>query len=359
MEQNISNATTTQLNSGVSNFSVASQVLDTGSGKEIYYDFPDARQQLGYYKKIPELKKAVDNLIIWTIGKGYETNSYNRVILEHLTGWGEDSFQSISKNLLIQKKIFGDGFAEIIRDKDTGTLINLKPLFTGDMRVVCNNKGFIIRYEQRTQKGEVEKFKPNEILHICNDRIGNEIHGVSIIDACKWIIDARNEAMNDWRRISHRSTIRVLYVDIEDPTKLNTLREQYKEGIKNGEVLILPGKKGDIEFEDLTLPPLEAYLGWIQYLENVFYQAVGIPRVIASSQEYSEASSKVGYLTFEPIYTNEQTEYELDLWNKLGIKVKFNRPPSLSSTMQDSETKNTGQTGFQANEVEASVVKNE
>jgi hypothetical protein len=50
---------------------------------------------------------------------------------------------------------------------------------------------------------------------------------------------------------------------------------------------------------------------------------------------------------------------EADIWAKLFLKIKFNRPPSLGGFMQDSEEKNTGQTGFQANEMTPTAGRNE
>lgn len=352
-DYNISRITHTDLTSGVDDYSVSAKTLDSsGDQEETYYDYPNAAKQLGYYKSIPELKKAIDALAIWSVAQGYETDVETEIILEHITGWGEDSFQSIIKNLIVQKKIFGDAFAEII--KEDGVVVNLKPLYTGDMRVVINRKGIITRYEQRTGN-KIHKFKPEEILHLVNDRIGNENHGVSVIDACQWVIDARNEAMNDWRRISHRSTIRVMYIDADNVSKLNAVKTEYATAINKGELMLIPAKRGEAEFQDLVLPPIQNHLGWIQYLENFFYQAVGVPRVIATSENYTEAASKVGFLTFEPIYTSEQVELEADLWNQLAIKIKFIRPPSLSGVLQESEQKNTGQTGFQQNEMTATA----
>ena len=356
-EYDMSNATNTDLKGTVEDYSVDHSTPDQTSDhqKETYYDYPDSAEYLGYYKTIPELKKAIDALATWTVGKGLKSDNSTKVKIEGLRGWGEDSFQSILWNLQVQKKVFGDAFAEIIRNEN-GTLINIKPLYPGNMRVVVNGEGMITRYEHRTRgkNGKAEPFKPEEILHLVNDRIANEIHGVSAIEACKWVIDARNEAMDDWKRISHRSTIRVMYIDESDEATLDRVNSEYATAIKNGELLVIPAKKGDVDFEDLQLPPVEAFMRWIQYLENFFYQAVGVPRVIANP-EGTEASSKVGYLTFEPIYTKEQTDLEADLWAQVAIKVKFNRPPSLSGVMQQDEEKNTGQTGFQPNDVEASI----
>ena len=88
-------------------------------------------------------------------------------------------------------------------------------------------------------------------------------------------------------------------------------------------------------------------------MENFFYQAVGIPKVIlGGSEEFTEASSKISYLTYEQIYTREITELESDLWNQLAIRLKFNKPASLKNEMLSSEDKNTGQTSFQPKDTE-------
>ena len=101
-------------------------------------------------------------------------------------------------------------------------------------------------------------------------------------------------------------------------------------------------------------------MNWIRYLENVFYQAVGVPKIIlGGSQEFTEASSKIGYLTFEQPYMAEQRELESDLWAQLGIKVKFERPVSLKEDVQQNEAANTGQVGIQANETQTGVARNE
>lgn len=353
-ELDIGQASRTNLSSAVSNFQVTSQTLDKTSGqKETYYDYPDSKNYLSYYKTIPELKKAIDALALWTVGKGIITDLRTQAILENWIGFGAENYQSIFENLIVQKKIFGDAFAEIIEDEEADIIINLKPLYTGDMSVIVDEAGMIIRYEQRRPDGEPRKLAVNKILHLVNDRVANEIHGTSVIQVCKWVIDARNEALQDERKIKHRElALGILYIDTENSTKRDKIIAQYEQAINKGEVLVLP--KGTAELKDANVTHGDR-LAWISYLENFFYQAVGVPRVIASSQEYSEASSKVGYLTFEPVYTREQTLFEADLLSQLEMSVKFNRPPSLGGLMQSSDAKNTSQTGFQPNDVQAGV----
>jgi hypothetical protein len=341
--------TTTTSGLNPTEFSVDAKQTDgiSASGETFWY-FTDWTKWYGYYNEIAELKKAIQTSATWVLGQGYEVNNArDKVILDHMAGAGEDSFLSIMWNMLVVKKINGDSFSEIIRDPNTKMLLNLKPLSPDRIKVVFNQKGVIIRYEYLgTRDGnENQKFKPNEILHFMNDRVADNTHGDSVISALKWLIDARQEAMQDWRRISHRSTIRVLVVDEDNPTKLNYLKTSYKDAIAKGELMILPGKPGEKVFQDLNLPPVEAFLAWIRYLENAFYKAVGVPKTIAGDAEgIPESGGKMAMLTHEPLYVREVTELENDLWNQLGLKVTFKRQPSLQEGTQEQEGKNNNQT---------------
>lgn len=360
-DTNLSKITTTDLTNTETLFSVASKQPDSaGEQNETTWCNPKFSAYFGYYKTIPELKKAIDALATWTAGKGYKCSPATKVILDHIKGWGEDSFQSILMNLLVMKKINGDSFAEIIRDDKKNTLINLKPLNPGTINIVTNKQGKIIRYEQidkRTPKSAPVKFQPEEILHLSNDRVADEIHGVSVVEACEWVILARNEAMTDWRKVLHRNVVplRIIEVDTDNSTKITLLKTQYQEAINKGEVLVIP--KGNVEVKE-TAPILQDPQSWIRYLENFFYQAVGVPKIIlGGSEEFTEASSKIGYLTFEQVYMTEQMLLEADLWNQLAIKIEFERPVSLKEELMGSEEKNTGQVGFQPKETQAGLTR--
>jgi len=350
----IGKTTTTNMTDNVDDYSVDSNALDYASSqRETEYTFQDATTYFGYYKTIPELKKAIDALAMWTVGKGYKTAFQKMEFrLESLSGWGEDTFQSIMENMIRVKKIVGDSFAEIIRDENTRTLINLKPISPERMKIIVDKRGRIKRYEQYTSTGWI-RHKKEDILHLCNDRVGDEIHGVSVVEACKWVIDARNEAMTDYKKVLHRNVIpvRIIEVDADDTSKRNELIKEYETAINKGEVLVIP--KGTVEIKDTSIT-IENPTVWIQYLENFFYQAVGIPKIIlGGSQEFTEASSKIGYLTFEQVYMREQRELEADLLQQLQLKVTFERPVSLKEPVVEAEAANTGQTGFQPKEAKA------
>ena len=345
------NATTsTTMKTGVPNYKVSAKTLDSaGPQDETYYTNDNWPVYLGYLKSIPEYFQALKSLARFTVGLGFEVVVGNAVLLENIKGWGEDSLQSILSSMIIEKKANGDSYAEVIRN-DTDGLINLKKLNPSKVRHVVGKNGILKRYDVQNAEGEWKEKEVWEIFHLCNDRIGDEIHGTSVMESCKWVIDAKNEAMSDWRRISHRSSIRVMYIDETNTTRLLQVKTEYATAIKSGELMLIPAKKGDAEFVELTLPPIEAFMRWIEYLDNFFYQAVGVNRTIAGGLDQTEAGQKMGYMTFEPTYTEEQTLLESDIWNQLAVKVKFNRPPSLSGMMRQDEIKNSGMLGMQPNE---------
>ena len=343
--------TTTTDASLVTDSTIDSQSIDgVMGGIERKWTFNKWSQHLGYWKETPQLNRSITALAVYTAGLGY--TSTQQTLLENITGWGEDSFTSICMDMIKIKKFAGDAFAHIIRNKDTGTLINLKKLDTGRMTIVIAGDGLIDKYEYASSiKGKAfQTFQPNEILHLCNDRIADEVHGTAITDIIEWIILAKKEAMQDWKRISHRSTVRILYIDIGDKKKLDGVKRDYPEALKEGSLLILPIAQKDAKFEDLQLPPVEAFLAWLRYLDNLFYQVVGVPKIIATAEEFTESASKVGFLTFQPFYTTEQHQLESDLWNQVAIRVKFNKPPQLDTGLQQDEAKDGPITATQPND---------
>ena len=349
----LSNLTTTDKNA-VANYQVPSKVIDeAGTDEETYWTNPYWPVYLGYLKTIPEYRQAVRSLAIWACGKGWVTAlPENEVQLERIRGWGEDTFDAIMQDMIVVKKTNGDAFAEIIRN-DKGTFINLKKLNPSRVRIAVNRKGIITGYDVQQVDGKYQRFNVDEIFHISNDRIANEIHGISVLESCKWLIDWKNEIMSDMRRLMHRSSLIVIYVDMDNTTKLSTVKTQWETALKNGTAVILPGKKGiDFEVEHIEIPDTASWMNVLQYVDNYFYEILGVSKIITGGVSgTTEANAKMGYLSFEQPYMTEQRLLEQDIWNQLGIRITFNRPASISSTMQMSEQANTGQTSFQPNDL--------
>jgi len=352
----IAQAQVTDMTNTIDNFEITPAVTDgVADQPETTWDNRNWSVYYGYYNQIPQFKTAINAFATWVLGKGYTADARTEAQLSRITGMGEDTFLSLLWNMLVTKKINGDAYAHIIRN-EAGDFINLKPLEPSSMRTIINSKGVIKRYEQTTKNKEPnKKFKTTEIFHIMNDRVADEIHGTSIVDAIRWVIDAMQEAMEDQKTVMHRNVVplRIIEIDSENTAKATKIKKQYEEAINKKEVIVVP--KGNVEIKDSTAV-LQDMMPWLKYLENFFYQALGVPKVIlGGSSEFTEASSKIGYLTFEVIYTREVSELLADLWNQLAIRIEINKPASLENELLNSEQKNTGQTGFQANDTTAGV----
>lgn len=355
----IGKATTTDFSGTVADVTISPKTPDAqGAQDEIVWDFPDASKHLGYYQSIPELQSALRVLAQRVCGLGWTADNHTTNTLNFISGWGEDSIDSIFQMMLIEKKVFGDAFAEAVYEEKQ--VINLKKLYTGDMRIVLNSQGLIEEYEQRsnTPGGKNKKFKPEQILHLCNNRIANEIHGTSVITALKKIIDAKNQALEDEITIRHRDkALGIVYYDTDNAGKITFANSQIEKAVNKGEMLGLP--KDTAEIKEFPNKSPADRIAWLQYLDNLFYQVVGTPKVLVTSEGYTEAGGKAGLLAFEPTEIAEKRELEQDLLSQLGLEVHFSRAPSLLGEEQSTQAANTGQVGIQQNETQVTASRTE
>ena len=350
-ELNISAATTTNMTDNVPDFIVAQMALDVASpaSDETYWYFSKATTYYGYYLKIPEIFSAANALATWTTHKGWKAKDPDtKIALDHVKGMGKDTFTQIMWNHEVVKLVVGDSFIEVKRKEGYSLPINMIPISPERVRIVFDKIGMIKRYDTWNGK-EWREIKKENMLHSTNKRLGDQLHGTSQIEASKFIIDARNEALSDERIIKHRDkALGIAYYQTDKEGKIAYANSVIEKAVKNGEMVGLP--EHTVKIEAYPSRSSEDRTGWISYLENFFYQVFGVPRSIATSDGTSEVGGKMGHVIFEPIYTKEQVDLEDDLWNQQFISIKFNRPPSLGGLVQDEEAKNTGQTRIQPND---------
>ena len=359
----IKSATTTDYAGSVADVTVSAVTPDSqGTQKKIIWDFPDAARHNGYYQSIPELKSALHVFAQRVCGLGYDVLVGNKLELDHVRGSGKETFTSIIMQALIESKVFGDSFTELVyADKENPVkLINMKRLYTGDMVVIYNEQGLIEGYEQKSNNPKAEniKFKPFQILHLTNDKLGNELHGTSVIRALKKIIDAKNQAFEDEIMIRHRDkALGIVYYDTDDAGKISYANSQIQDAVNKGEMVGLPKDTALIE-EFPSKAPADR-IQYMQYLDNLFYQVVGTPKVLVTSEGFTEAGGKAGLLSFEPVEISEKLKLEENIWNQMAKKLKFKRASSLLGNEQETQSKNAGQTGIQDNETSVSPTRTE
>ena len=349
-ELDIGQTTTTNFTGSETKFTVGAEVPDSHRVEDgdTFWDYSNASTDLGYYMNIAEAHSSINALATYVTGQGFETDNKTVKLLENISGSGEDGFLDVLWNQVVMTEALGDAMAEIVRN-DKAHLINLKPLWIGDMRSVWNKQGMIKHYVHIPSN---KIFQPHQIFHTMRNRIANQVHGTSIFTALKKIIDLKAEALDDEGLIRHREMLGVLEVDTEDTTKITAAINAVQTAYKKKEVLVT--MKGVSELKDNPMTTKDR-LSWMTYLDNLFYQSSGVPKAIVTSEGLTEAGGKVGFLTFQPFYTRKQVQLESDLWNQIAIKIKFNKPPQLGGMMREDEQKNTGQTSIQPNDTQVQV----
>lgn len=302
---------------------------------ETTYENPNWAQYLGYYQKIPELKKAIDTKATWTVGKGYTADAITTLILDEIKGFGKDTFNTILENMIRVYHIGGDAFAEIITN-EKGFLINLKPLDPGSMIIIANREGRIKRYEQKTKVKAApnKRFAKEDIFHLARNRLADEIHGTSVITAMEEIILMRNEAMTDWRRVLHRNIdpMMIFHLDTDNTVKIAKFKAKMDEARGKGENIYIP--KGAVELDPWTTSPNATMnpLPWIDLLNDYFYDGVGVPKVvIGNSKNFTEASAKIVYLAFQQTVEGEQLFVEENVLSQLNLEINLEFPVSLEN----------------------------
>jgi len=334
-QTDIGKATVTDLTNQIVDYSVDTATTDGASeSKETEYTNEKWSQQLGYYKKIPELKIAIDTKAQWVVGNGFEADEATTMLLGTIRGFGKDTFTSILENMERTADIGGDSFAEIITDNN-GILFNLKPLDPSVIKIITDRQGLIIRYEQISKvKQPNKRFEPNEIFHLMSNRIADEIHGTSIIDAVEEIILTRNEATADWKRVLHRNVepVMIIHADTDDTTELAKIKTDWENVKKLGETWIVP--KGVIVPEFAAIAPNATLspLPWIESNNDYFYETVGVPKiVIGNSKNFTDASSKMVYLTWENRVKTRQKDREEQVLIQLNIEIELVKPALLEN----------------------------
>ena len=358
-DTDIGKATTSDLSNSIEETTIDSASTDgAGESKETVWTNDKWTQQLGYYKKIPEMKAAIDAKATWTVGKGFIADENTEFKLRLLQGIGIDTFNTIIENMIRTYHIGGDSFAEIIRN-DRDIIVNLKPLDPQTITIVANSKGLIIRYEQNSKvKGKKpKKFNPEKIFHLSRNRVADEMHGESMIDALEWIIKAKNEVMENQKIIMQRHVkpLIVWHLDTDDPTQIANFKAKQDAAVSNGENMYIP--KGAVVPEVLGVSPNATLnpMAWLQYLDDKFTQASGVPDIIlGGSKALTEASSKIAYLAFQQTIEEEQLYIEETVGLQLGLNIELEFPASLENELISDKQKDSTSGAAQPKEVSVS-----
>ncbi|KKK65475.1 hypothetical protein LCGC14_2973750, partial [marine sediment metagenome] len=277
--------------------------------------------------------------------------SPKKAMLDKIKGNGKDILDTIIANMATQYMICGDAFAEAIRDNQ-GRLVNLKPLNPGEIRIVANNRGQIIRYEQisNAEAGQDPKIlhtwdNINDIFHLSWNRVANEIHGISLIEKNKSQIIKINQARDLMAVIYRRHAIPAIIweVDTDNTTEMNAFKIKQDNIFKKVENLVVPKGSAEATVLQMQRGSIEEGVVMIKSLTEDLTRGFGVPAVTQGSESgSSEATSKILHLNYQPRGKWHRTFVEKQMKAQLNIEINFEEPPSIDPALMTDARKNTG-----------------
>jgi hypothetical protein len=323
-------------------YSIPPQAVDSPSGQnETEWTNAKWTTYWGWFNQNPKVKNAILMKAMWNVGKGWEADTLTKSILEMIRGWGKDTFKNILFNLEVTRRIGGDAYAEIITHngktlKEGGKLVNLKPLNPGMMKHIINEKGIIIRYEKVDSSGKKTeiKFKPEEIFHICNNRIADQTHGISDLEVLEKVILADSKSFEDMKKVCEfQAKPFILWkFKTDDEAKINAVMTKIRTIREITGDLAVPDDEGVLSWEVIQVQPSSILMEWRTDIRNEFYRAIGLPQIIpGAGGQGTESESKVILYAFENIVQSDQLDWEDALLSQLGVKVNLLHP----SLMED------------------------
>lgn len=354
----IGQTTATDIANNTEQYPISSETTDATTAGEYRYQFDNWSKWLGYYKNVPELRAVIDCIATWTVGKGYTSDVYTEAKLLLIRGNGTDTFNTILENMIRTMYINGDSFAEIIVDDD-GEVINIKPIDPSSMVVVAEG-GVIKRYEQvsKTNKKKLNDFDPSEILHFSRNRVADEVHGTSMVEALEWMLEARNRGVKVMDVVVSRyaKPMRIWYVDTDDATEIANFKTKIDDVHNKTENIIVP--KGTVEHELVSVPQNATLspVNWIDILRKEIFRVARVPEIIVGgSTELTEASAKIAYLAFQQTIEEEQLYVEEQVLHQLFMFINLEFPASLERELISDKRKDMGSMQFSPADVTAGV----
>jgi hypothetical protein len=346
-QMDISKTTESSISTSVVNVEPSSKTIDGESGlDETTWTNSNWTKYWGIFNSCPEFKSAVLMKGIWNVGKGYEADERTKVILSLITGWGKDTFDDIIFNMDVIRKIGGDSYAERIKDPETGILLNLKPLDPSTMTHVVGKDGILKRFEQRTADGKIIKFKPEDIFYLSNNRLGNQIHGISVIESLQKTIFAEYENFDDMMKQMHLQSrpLIIFKLKTDDQTTIDSIKLKMDNSLATGkQAIYVPDDENVVSWEVVQVNTSQVIFQWRQDITNKFYRALGMPLIIFGQAGSTESGGKIEYTGHEQVWEYEQRYLENQIKEQLGLEIDLISPVSLLENLQTDEQKDANQ----------------
>jgi hypothetical protein len=202
------------------------------------------------------------------------------------------------------------------------------------------------------------EFKPEEIFHLSNNRVADNIHGTSDLIGTESILKADMESFEDMKKLIHRQArpLLVFKLKTDDPATIAAFSAKMDEATAKGENIYIPNDENAVSFEVIQVIPNQAVFQWRDELRKKFYRNIGLPELLPSGGgDATESGGKIGYLAFEQVVEREQRYIEQQIWAQLNLRINFIPPATLSENLKQDEQKDPNV--FQPSDMTAGVGK--
>jgi hypothetical protein len=314
--------------------------------EETKWSNPKCVEYWGIFNACPEFKSAVLMKAIWNVGRGYTADMRTQVILSHITGWGKETFDDILFNMDVCRKVFREAYAEIIRDPETGILLNLKVLDNITMDNVVGKDGILKRFEQKTSDGKIIKFKPEDIFYLPQDKLSSQAHGISVIDSLKTTILAEYEGFADEKALMHISSrpLIIFKLKTDDQPTIDAFKAKMDKAIAEGHnALYVPFDENAVMVDVIQVNPSQVIFQYQQARANKFYRGLGLPLCIFGQSGSTESGGKIEYTGHQQVWEYEQRFIEAQVKEQLGLEINLISPISLMDDLQTDQAKDKNQ----------------
>jgi len=310
---------------------------------------PEFSKWHGYYREIAEFRSAIDKIVSWVFGNGFEEGK-DLEKTKNIRGWGKEDFLSIMKESLRTCLMPGDSTTEIIKDKK-GRLINLKTINPGTMTFHLK-EGMLKNYTQLQEKGKTETFQTDEIFHLSWNRTAGENHGIPLGEALENLMLMRSENMRDQHIFYHRFVQPVIYIEVDedDPTELTRLKNEHKTAWKKGEVIFV-GKDniGKMRNAMADIPNIDQ-MPWLKFLIRQFVTGTTVPEIIMGWGEgQTEAGVKIIMVGWRHSVMDLQKWIETQIKLQLKLDLKLKEPPTINPEGDGAKLEGPGSSDAEVN----------
>jgi hypothetical protein len=156
----------------------------------------------------------------------------------------------------------------------------------------------------------------------------------------------KNEAMADNRIAMHRNVIPrwKFKLKTDDPTEIAAYKAKQDAATGAGENIYEPFDVSEGEL--ISVPPNATLnpMAWIQYLDDLFYQVGGVPKIIiGGTGGFTEQAVTITYLAFQQSIEKRQLYWEEQIYAQLGLTIKLRKPASVENNLLSDQQKDGGE----------------